>query len=123
MPNSQLKQAFESGKFVITAEAGPLKGTDISEIEEVAKVLKGKVDAVNVTDQQSSVMRLGSLATSHLLTGWGLEPIYQLTCRDPKPDCFAVRFAERGRPGYSELCRFDRRSAFFRRSSGGKAGL
>jgi methylenetetrahydrofolate reductase (NADPH) len=82
MPNSQLKQAFESGKFVITAEAGPLKGTDISEIEAVAKVLKGKVDAVNVTDQQSSVMRMGSLATSHLLTGWGLEPIYQLTCRD-----------------------------------------
>jgi methylenetetrahydrofolate reductase (NADPH) len=82
MPNSQLKQAFESGKFVITAEAGPLKGTDVSEIEAVAKVLKGKVDAVNVTDQQSSVMRMGSLATSHLLTGWGLEPIYQLTCRD-----------------------------------------
>ena len=82
MPNSQLKQAFESGKFVVTAEAGPLKGTDITELEEIAKVLKGKVDAVNVTDQQSSVMRLGSLAVSHLLTGWGIEPIYQLTCRD-----------------------------------------
>jgi methylenetetrahydrofolate reductase (NADPH) len=82
MPNSKLKQAFESGKFVVTAEAGPLKGTDITELEELAKILKGKVDAVNVTDQQSSVMRLGSLAVSHLLKGWGLEPIYQLTCRD-----------------------------------------
>jgi 5,10-methylenetetrahydrofolate reductase len=82
MPNSKLKQAFDSGKFVVTAEAGPLKGTDIAEIEEVAKVLKGKVDAVNVTDQQSSIMRLGSLAVSHLLKGWGVEPIYQLTCRD-----------------------------------------
>lgn len=82
MPNSKLKQAFESGKFVITAEAGPLKGIDITEVEEIAKLLKGKVDAVNVTDQQSSVMRLGSLAVSHLLTGWGIEPIYQLTCRD-----------------------------------------
>ena len=82
MPNSKLKQAFESGKFVITAEAGPLKGTDITELEEVAKALKGKVDAVNVTDQQSSIMRLGSLAVSYLLKQWGLEPIYQITCRD-----------------------------------------
>lgn len=82
MPNSKLKQAFESGKFVVTAEAGPLKGTDITELKEVASVLKGKVDAVNVTDQQSSIMRLGSLAVSYLLKQWGLEPIYQLTCRD-----------------------------------------
>jgi methylenetetrahydrofolate reductase (NADPH) len=82
VPNSQLKQAFESGKFAITAEAGPLKGTDIKELEEVAALLKGKVDAINVTDQQSSVMRLGSLAVCHILKGWGLEPVYQLTCRD-----------------------------------------
>jgi methylenetetrahydrofolate reductase (NADPH) len=82
VPNSQLKQAFESGKFVVTAEAGPLKGTDIAELEEITKLLKGKVDAVNVTDQQSSVMRLGSMAVCHLLKGWGAEPIYQLTCRD-----------------------------------------
>lgn len=82
MSNSNLQQAFESGKFVVTAEAGPLKGTDTKELQEIVEVLKGKVDAVNVTDQQSSVMRLGSLAVSHLLTGWGLEPIFQLTCRD-----------------------------------------
>jgi methylenetetrahydrofolate reductase (NADPH) len=82
MPNSQLKQAFDKNKFVITAEVGPLKGTDISEIEGTAKLLKGRVDAVNVTDQQSSVMKLGSLAVSHLLNDWGVEPIYQLTCRD-----------------------------------------
>src|SRR5512136_1565081 len=82
MPNNNLLKAFESGKFVVTAEAGPLKGTDIKEIQEIVHVLKGKVDAVNVTDQQSSVMRLGSLAASHLLTGWGVEPIYQVTCRD-----------------------------------------
>jgi methylenetetrahydrofolate reductase (NADPH) len=82
VPNSQLKKAFESGKFVVTAEAGPLKGTDIAELEEIVKLLKGKVDALNVTDQQSSVMRLGSMAVCHLLKGWGIEPIYQLTCRD-----------------------------------------
>jgi methylenetetrahydrofolate reductase (NADPH) len=82
MPNSRLKQAFDTGKFVVTAEAGPLKGTDTKEIEEISHLLKGKVDAINVTDQQSSVMRLGSLVTCHLLKDWGVEPIYQLTCRD-----------------------------------------
>ncbi|HEX9896987.1 MAG TPA: methylenetetrahydrofolate reductase [Dehalococcoidales bacterium] len=82
MSNSKLKQAFDSGKFVVTAEAGPLKGTEVDEMAEIAGVLKGKVDAVNVTDQQSSVMRLGSMVICHLLKDWGLEPIFQLTCRD-----------------------------------------
>jgi len=77
-----LQSKLESGKFVITCEVGPLKGTDIHEVEENAELLKGKVDAANVTDQQSSVMRLGSLATSHILVQKGLEPIYQMTCRD-----------------------------------------
>ena len=77
-----LQPLFEAGKFVVTAEIGPLKGTDISEIEEVAEILRGRVDAANVTDQQSSVMRLGSLATCHLLKERGLEPILQMTCRD-----------------------------------------
>jgi methylenetetrahydrofolate reductase (NADPH) len=79
---SKLQEAFEQGAFVITAEAGPPKGTDVSEMLHHAKVLKGKVHAVNVTDNQSSVMRLGSLAGSHLLLDQGLEPVFQLTCRD-----------------------------------------
>lgn len=82
MANSKLKLSLDSGTFVITAEAGPLKGTDVRELEEIAKVLKGRVTAVNVTDQQSSVMRLGSLAVCHLLKDWGVEPIFQMTCRD-----------------------------------------
>jgi methylenetetrahydrofolate reductase (NADPH) len=69
-------------KFIVTTEVAPLKGTDITEIVELAGLLKGRVDAVNVTDQQSAVMRLGSLATCHILKEQGLEPIYQLTCRD-----------------------------------------
>ena len=77
-----LQSKLESGKFAITCEVGPLKGTDIHEVEEAVELLKGKVDAANVTDQQSSVMRLGSLATSHILLQKGLEPIYQMTCRD-----------------------------------------
>jgi 5,10-methylenetetrahydrofolate reductase len=77
-----LKPLFDKGKFVITAEVGPLKGTDTTELMEAAEVLKGKVDAANVTDQQSSVMRLGSLAVCHLIKTKGLEPVLQMTCRD-----------------------------------------
>ncbi len=69
-------------KFVVTAEVGPPKGVDIKEVLENAEALHGRVDAVNATDQQSSVMRLGSLATCHILKDKGLEPILQMTCRD-----------------------------------------
>jgi len=77
-----LRTRLEAGKFVVTAEVGPLKGTDTAEINEVAELLRGRVTAVNVTDQQSAVMRLGSLATCHLLKEKGLEPVFQMTCRD-----------------------------------------
>ena len=77
-----LKSLLDTGKFVVTAEVGPLKGTDTIEIKEVAELLRGRVDAANVTDQQSSVMRLGSLVTCHLLVQAGLEPVFQVTCRD-----------------------------------------
>ncbi|GAH85549.1 unnamed protein product, partial [marine sediment metagenome] len=77
-----LQPLFDKGKFVITAEVGPLKGTDTTELMEAVEILKGKVDAANVTDQQSSVMRLGSLAVCHLLKMKGLEPVFQVTCRD-----------------------------------------
>jgi len=77
-----LQSVLESGKFVVTAEVGPLKGTDTTEINEVAELLRGRIDATNVTDQQSSVMRLGSLATCHLLKERGLDPVFQMTCRD-----------------------------------------
>jgi len=77
-----LRSLLEGGEFVITAEVGPLKGTRVDEVEEIANLLRGKVDATNVTDQQSAVMRLGSLTTCHLLKEKGLEPVLQLTCRD-----------------------------------------
>jgi methylenetetrahydrofolate reductase (NADPH) len=77
-----LQSKLESGKFAVTCEFGPLKGTDTAELMENMEILKGRVDAVNVTDQQSSVMRLGSLVTSALCVRGGLEPIFQMTCRD-----------------------------------------
>jgi methylenetetrahydrofolate reductase (NADPH) len=77
-----LKSQLEAGKFVVTSEIGPLKGTDTTEIKEVAELLRGRIAAANVTDQQSSVMRLGSLATCYLVKEAGLEPVFQMTCRD-----------------------------------------
>ncbi len=78
----KLNELFEQGKFVVTAEVGPPKGVDIQEMLADAELLRGKVDAINVTDQQSAVMRLGSLAVCRLLKERGLEPIFQMTCRD-----------------------------------------
>lgn len=77
-----LKNALESGKFTITAEVGPPKGTDIKEMLHHAEVLKGKIDAVNVTDNQSAVMRICSIAICKLLLDMGLDPVLQMTCRD-----------------------------------------
>ncbi len=72
----------KKGKFVATAEVGPPKGTEIQEMLETAEMLRDKVDAINATDQQSSAMRLGSLATCCILRQKGLEPVLQITCRD-----------------------------------------
>jgi 5,10-methylenetetrahydrofolate reductase len=77
-----LQSVLESRKFAITAEVGPLKGTDVTEVKEVAELLRGRVDAANATDQQSSVMRLGSMVTCYLLKEGGLDPVLQMTCRD-----------------------------------------
>jgi len=82
----KLTQAFKNQEFVITSEVGPVKGCARNGhkapfIAEAAAI-KPYVHAVNVTDNQSAVMRLGSLAASVLLKQAGIEPIYQLTCRD-----------------------------------------
>ena len=77
-----LKAALESRKFAITAEVGPAKGTAVEDIHEIAGLLAGRVDAVNATDQQSAVMRLGSMVTCHLVKQKGLDTVLQMTCRD-----------------------------------------
>ncbi len=77
-----LQESLASGKFVVTSEIGPPKGTNVEEMLHDAELLRGRADGINVTDLQSSVMRLGSLAVCHLLKEKGLEPILQMTCRD-----------------------------------------
>ena len=77
-----LKKALKSKKFVVTTETGPPKGTDVSKMIDEARPLVGKVDAMNVTDLQSAVMKLGSLTSCYLLKKLGLDPVLQVTCRD-----------------------------------------
>lgn len=79
---SNLKKKLESGAFVVTGEVGPPKGADLSNYLEKVKKLQDQVTAINVTDLQSAILRIGSLAVSAKLVEQGLEPVYQLTCRD-----------------------------------------
>ena len=78
----KVTELFRQGEFVVTAEVGPPKGCHIEGVVEEAKEYLSGLTAVNVTDCQSSVMRMGSLATCKFMKDAGLNPIFQLTCRD-----------------------------------------
>jgi methylenetetrahydrofolate reductase (NADPH) len=82
MANSLFEEKLQSGDFLVTTEVGPPKGVDVSEMLHNIDLLKDKVDAINVTDHQSSVMRFPSLGGCILVKGQGGEPILQMTCRD-----------------------------------------
>lgn len=79
---SAFQKALKSGKFVVTCEVAPAKGTNLDKMAHHIELLKDKVDAMNVTDHQSSVMRYPSLGGALLVKEMGGEPILQMTCRD-----------------------------------------
>jgi len=79
---TRFKEALESGKFVITSEIGPPKGTNLENMYHHIDLLKDKVVAMNVTDHQSSVMRFPSIGGCLAIKERGGEPILQMTCRD-----------------------------------------
>jgi methylenetetrahydrofolate reductase (NADPH) len=82
MANSLFEEKLYSNEFLVTTEVGPPKGADVSETVHHIDLLKDKVDAINVTDHQSSVMRFPSLGGCLLVKERGGEPILQVTCRD-----------------------------------------
>ena len=82
MANSLFEEKLNSKEFLVTTEIGPPKGADISEMVHHIDLLKDKVDAINITDHQSSVMRFPSLGGCLLVKEHGGEPILQMTCRD-----------------------------------------
>jgi methylenetetrahydrofolate reductase (NADPH) len=80
---SKLQESLQAGKFTITGEIGPPKGVDLHHcMDEEVSFIRDRVVAINVTDNQSSVMRVCSLSICALLARKGLEPILQITCRD-----------------------------------------
>lgn len=79
---SKFREQLERGEFVVTGEIGPPKGVALDKCLQDAELLRDRVTAINVTDLQSAVLRIGSLAVSSKLLERGLEPVFQLTCRD-----------------------------------------
>ncbi|HUS44510.1 MAG TPA: methylenetetrahydrofolate reductase [Phycisphaerae bacterium] len=80
---SQLRETLDAGQFAVTGEIGPPKGTNVEPVlHEAETFLKGNVVAVNVTDIQTAVMRTGSMAMCRLLVERGIEPVFQMVCRD-----------------------------------------
>jgi methylenetetrahydrofolate reductase (NADPH) len=79
---SNLEKVLAAGHFAVTAELGPPKGTDAAVIAKKAKFLAGAADAVNITDNQTAVVRMSSIAAARLAIEAGLEPVMQMVCRD-----------------------------------------
>ncbi len=79
---STLEKILRAGKFAATAELGPPKNADAEVIRKKAGLLKGIVDGVNITDNQTAIVRMSSIAAAALCVQSGVEPIMQMTCRD-----------------------------------------
>jgi methylenetetrahydrofolate reductase (NADPH) len=79
---SRLEKILESGAFAVTSECGPPRGSDPQVVRDKGELLRGSVDAINVTDNQTSVVRMSSIAACVILKEMGLEPICQMTTRD-----------------------------------------
>ena len=85
----RFKDKLAKGQFVFTAEIGPPKGVDLTKTLEEVRAMRNGIDAINVTDLQGGIMKLGSLALSHLLIDEGVEPIFQLTASTRNRLCVA----------------------------------
>ena len=79
---TNLEKVLESGRFAVTAEAGPPKSTSAAVIQRKGELLRSCCDAVNVTDNQTAIVRMSSLAGCALLKQQGTEPVMQIVCRD-----------------------------------------
>lgn len=80
--DSNLERMLEKGEFVVTGELGPPQSADPEVIRNKVGILKGSVDAANITDNQTAIVRLSSIAAGVLMQNEGLEPVIQMTCRD-----------------------------------------
>ncbi len=79
---SKLEAVLAAGHFAVTSECGPPRGADVSVVHKKAKLLTGVVDACNITDNQTSVVRMSSISACHLIRDLGLDAVMQMVCRD-----------------------------------------
>ncbi|RUM89387.1 MAG: methylenetetrahydrofolate reductase, partial [Thermodesulfatator sp.] len=79
---SNLENVLRSGAFAVTGELGPPKSGDLQLVRKKARILKGHVDAVNITDCQTAIVRMSSLTAALAALSEGVEPVMQMTCRD-----------------------------------------
>jgi len=79
---SNLERVLRAGHFAVTAELGPPQSADASVIRKKAALLKGCCDAVNITDNQTAIVRMSSIGAGVIVLQEGLEPVIQMTCRD-----------------------------------------
>ena len=79
---SNLEKVLKAGHFAVTGELGPPQSADAEEIKHKAALLKGNCDAVNITDNQTAIVRMSSIGAGYLALREGVEPIIQMTCRD-----------------------------------------
>ena len=82
LSGSNLERILEAGHFAVTGELGPPQSADGEVIRNKAKLLKGHVDAVNITDNQTAIVRMSSIGAGTICVQEGLEPVIQMTCRD-----------------------------------------
>jgi len=82
LAGSRLERVLSAGHFAVTAEVGPPRGPDPEAIRKKARLVRGVADAYNVTDNQTAVVRMSSIAGAKILLDEGLEPVMQMTCRD-----------------------------------------
>ncbi len=79
---SRLERVLRKGHFAVTGELGPPQSADAAVIREKAQLLRGYVDAINITDNQTAIVRMSSIGAGTILVQEGLEPVVQMTCRD-----------------------------------------
>ncbi|MFC1963262.1 methylenetetrahydrofolate reductase [Chloroflexota bacterium] len=79
---TNLEKVLESGKYAVTAEVGPPRGAAASVVQRKGELLKSYCDALNVTDNQTAIVRMSSLSGSTILKQMGIDPVMQMVCRD-----------------------------------------
>jgi methylenetetrahydrofolate reductase (NADPH) len=79
---SVLEKVFKSGQIAVTGECGPPRGTSLAKVKEKAELLRGYVDAVNITDNQTAMVRMSSFGASLALKQMDMQPLMQMVCRD-----------------------------------------